>query len=264
MLALPTLVAAQGVLLTPPAGAVTPTSRMLTSLISFVGDDPDDCGRFPLRPGPPLTVEDLQPALDCADAASSVKRAFWLFTQHPGRSFAAAGLLGTPDGRVWRFTYDTSSCTSNDCFGQLLVVRCAGPRLHSAPNGTAEWACSSEPDESIPPIRPPAPASPCTPTLSGSTALSSLEAAWIRLVVRRIRTAWVQPTEALTTNGTVGIEFDVLRDGTVADVTLTARVSAPLDAAALRALEAASPLPPLPASYAEPKAHLSMTFCYNV
>ena len=237
---------------------------MLASLTSFVGDDPEDCGRFALRPGPGRTVEELQAALDCAEAATSIKRSFRLYTQRAGKAFAATGLIGTPDGRAWRFTYDTASCTSEDCFGQLLVVRCAGPRLQRAADGAAEWTCASEPGESIPSITPPPAASQCTASLSRRGAESDLDAQWIRQVIRRIRTAWVQPPEALASSGKVVVAFDVFRDGTLADVTVTASVSPPLDGAVLRASQTASPLPPLPASYAEPKAHIVMSFCYSV
>jgi TonB family protein len=235
---------------------------MLTSLASFVGDDAEDCGRFPLRDGRGRTADDLQPALECAEAASGARRAFRLYTQRPGRGFAATGLLGTPDGRVWRFTYDTSACTSDNCFGQLLVTRCAGPRLQRSADGTAEWACASEAAEQIPSIPSPSTAS-CTPTVSRRGAESDLSAAWIRQSVARVRTAWVQPPEAYTTSGRVVVEFDVLRDGAVVDVVVTTSVSSALDAAAMRAILTANPLPPLPESYAGPTAHLSVTFCYT-
>lgn len=237
---------------------------MLTSLASFVGDDADDCGRFPVSTGRGGTADDLQPALECAEAASGARRAFRLYAQRPGRAFAATGLIGTPDGRVWRFAYDTSACTSNDCFGQLLVTRCAGPRLQRSADGTADWACASEPAEQIPSIPTPSTASQCTSTVSRSGTESDLNAAWIRQSSSRVRTAWVQPPEAYTTSGRVVVEFDVLRDGTLVDVMVTTSLSSALDAAAVRAIQTANPLPPLPQSYPEPKAHLTVTFCYNV
>jgi TonB family protein len=253
---------AQGIVLTPPPGAVTPASPMLTSLASFVGDDVEDCGRFPLRDGRGRAPDDVQPALECAEAASGARRAFRLYTQRPGRAFAATGLLGTPDGRVWRFTYDTSACASDNCFGQLVVTRCAGPRLQRSTDGAAEWACASEPAEQIPSIPSPSTAA-CTSTVSRSGTESDLSAAWIRQSVTRMRTAWVQPPEAYTTSGRVVVEFDVLRDGAVVDVVVTASVSSALDAAAVRAIQTAHPLPPLPESYSEPTAHLAATFCYS-
>ena len=233
---------------------------MLTSLASFVGDDAEDCGRFPLQGGRGGSPDNLQSALECAEAASGARRAFRMYTQRQGRAFAATGLIGTPDGRVWRFTYDTSACTSDNCFGQLLVTRCAGPRLQRPADGTAEWTCASEPAEQIPSIPSPS----CPSTVSRSGAESDLSATWIRQSVTRVRTAWVQPPEAYTTSGRVIVEFDVLRDGTVVDVMVTTRLSTALDAAALRAIQTANPLPPLPESYPESKAHLAVTFCYSV
>jgi TonB family protein len=253
---------AQEVVLTPPAGPATPAARLLTSLASFVGNDADECGRFPLGGRGP-SPEDLQPALDCAEASSGARRAFRLYAQRPGRAFAATGLIGTPDGRIWRFTYDTSACTLDDCFGQLLVTRCDGPRLQRSADGAAEWGCASEPAEQIPSIPVPSTASPCTSTASRSGTESDLNAAWIRQSVSRVRRAWVQPPEAYTTSGKVVVEFDVQRDGTVVDVLVTTRLSPALDAAVVRAIQTASPLPPLPASYTETKAHLSAAFCYT-
>jgi TonB family protein len=233
---------------------------MLTSLASFVGDDAEDCGRFPLQGGRGGSPDDLQSALECAEAASGARRAFRLYTQRQGRAFAATGLIGTPDGRVWRFTYDTSACTSDNCFGQLLVTRCAGPRLQRPADGTAEWTCAAEPAEQIPSLPSPS----CPSTVSRSGAESDLSATWIRQSVTRVRTAWVQPPEAYTTSGRVIVEFDVLRDGTVVDVMVTTSLSTALDAAAVRAIQTANPLPPLPESYPESKAHLAVTFCYSV
>ena len=69
--------------------------------------------------------------------------------------------------------------------------------------------------------------------------------------------------EAYTTRGRVDVEFDVLRDGTIADIVVTTSVLAALDSAAVRALQAASPFAPLPEPETEPKAHVSASFCYN-
>jgi TonB family protein len=75
---------------------------------------------------------------------------------------------------------------------------------------------------------------------------------------------WVTPREALTLSGKVVVEFDVLRDGTIADIVVTTSVSPALDDASTRAIQAANPSPPLPASYTEAKAHLVLSFCYNL
>jgi TonB family protein len=275
LLAPPPLAAAQGGRPTPSADAPAPGSRLFTSLASFVGADAEDCGRFPLNGGGGRTTDDLQPALACAEAASAARRPFQLYAQHPGRSFSATGLIGTADGRIWRFTYDTSTCTSPDCFGQLSFTRCVDPRLEPSPAGDAVWSCAAEPAELIESIpllpnqagrqRSSSPTSEaCSGTVSRIGAGPDLDVAWVRGLINRVRRVWVTPREALTLSGKVVVEFDVLRDGTIADIVVTTSVSPALDDASTRAIQAANPSPPLPASYTEAKAHLVLSFCYNL
>ena len=246
--------AAQGVLPTPPGTTPTPVARLFNALASFVGNDAQECGR---------PAGDRQAALACAEEASGAHRPFRLYAERPGRAFAATGLIGTADGRTWRFTYDTSACTSSDCFGQLSVTRCVGPRVQSSPDDAAEWSCASEPAELIEPIPRFVTPEACRNTVSRTGPGPDLDAAWVRRFAARVRTVWVVPAEAYATRGRVDVEFDVLRDGTIADIVVTTRVSAALDGAAVRALQAASPVAPLPESYPEAKAHVSSSFCYN-
>ena len=191
LLASPLFAAAQGVLLTPPANTTTPVSRLFMSLASFVGDDPQDCGR---------TASELRLALACAEAASGAHRPFRLYARRPGTTFAATGLIGTADGRIWRFTYDTSACASQDCFGQLSVTRCVGPQLTRSSDGADVWSCASEPAEPAEPIeaieRPPlqigsrSAAIPATERCSGTVSRRGpgpdLDAAWLRVFVARL------------------------------------------------------------------------------
>lgn len=82
---------------------------------------------------------------------------------------------------------------------------------------------------------------------------------YIERLVLIIGLNWFKPTQAVTTNPVV--HFQILRDGTIADARIVVSSGlAFVDRAALRAVIASSPLPPLPADYARQDVGIQVVF----
>lgn len=82
---------------------------------------------------------------------------------------------------------------------------------------------------------------------------------YIERLVLIIGLNWFKPTQAVTTNPVV--HFQILRDGTITDARLVVSSGlAFVDRAALRAVIASSPLPPLPAEYPGPHLGIQVVF----
>lgn len=70
---------------------------------------------------------------------------------------------------------------------------------------------------------------------------------------------WFKPTQGVTTNPVV--HFQILKDGTIADARIVVSSGLPfVDRAALRAVLASSPLPPLPAEYGRSDIGIQVVF----
>jgi protein TonB len=82
---------------------------------------------------------------------------------------------------------------------------------------------------------------------------------YIERLILIIGLNWFKPTQAVTTNPVV--HFQILRDGTIADARIVVSSGlAFVDRAALRAVIASSPLPPLPADYARQDVGIQVVF----
>ena len=87
---------------------------------------------------------------------------------------------------------------------------------------------------------------------------------WIRRFVVQIKRNWFVPYGALSLNGHVVITFNVHKDGSVTDATVTERSSIDeLNRAALGAIAVSNPTVPLPAGFPDEKTRLTVTFFYN-
>ena len=70
---------------------------------------------------------------------------------------------------------------------------------------------------------------------------------------------WFKPSQAVQSNPIV--HFQIERDGTISDARIVTSSGLPfVDRAALRAVIASSPLPPLPAEYAGPHLGIQVVF----
>jgi TonB family protein len=82
---------------------------------------------------------------------------------------------------------------------------------------------------------------------------------YIERLVLIIGLNWFKPTQQVTTSPVV--HFQILRDGTIADARIVVSSGLPfVDRAAMRAVLASSPLPPLPADYGRQDIGIQVVF----
>jgi TonB family protein len=102
---------------------------------------------------------------------------------------------------------------------------------------------------------------------SGSAGIGSLKLdqadfkypVYIERMVMIISMNWFKPAQQVTVNPIV--HFQIERDGTITDPRVLTSSGLPfVDRAALRAIIASSPLPPLPADYAGPRLGIQVVF----
>jgi TonB family protein len=88
---------------------------------------------------------------------------------------------------------------------------------------------------------------------------------WVRRFMTQVKSNWLIPYAAATVSkGHVVVQFNVHKDGSITDLSIGAPSSNDsFNDAALNALTASNPLPPLPPDYPEEKAFFRVTFFYN-
>jgi protein TonB len=105
------------------------------------------------------------------------------------------------------------------------------------------------------------------PPGAGSAGIGSLKLdqadfkypVYIERLVMIISTNWFKPAQSVQTNPVV--HFQIERDGTITDPRVVVSSGLPyVDRAALRAVMASSPLPPLPAEYGGPRLGIQVVF----
>jgi periplasmic protein TonB len=111
------------------------------------------------------------------------------------------------------------------------------------------------------------PASSTAPGAGGTAGIGSLKLdqadfkypVYIERMVQIISLNWFRPAQAVQTNPIV--HFQIERDGTITDPRIVTSSGLPfVDRAALRAVLASSPLPPLPAEYGGPHLGIQVVF----
>jgi hypothetical protein len=113
---------------------------LVAQVTKFGGSNLIDCGRF--RPTLRETVDRLGSAMKCAEDAVSRRAPFWIANQHQGiDSLIADGLVGTSEGVVYRFDYDSDPCGGSGCPSRFTTQRCDHPAL-AARDGLVRFACS--------------------------------------------------------------------------------------------------------------------------
>ena len=118
-------------------------SEIKTYVARFTDANPIDCGQPALvRALVPATAKDLQQSLVCALAAAKERKAFWTFKLDQGTdSLLYQGLLGTVDGIVYQFWFDSAPCGRPGCAGRFSVSRCATPTVLVRRRGGADFGC---------------------------------------------------------------------------------------------------------------------------
>jgi len=87
---------------------------------------------------------------------------------------------------------------------------------------------------------------------------------WLRRFIAQIKRNWFVPQAAMMQHGHVVIQFNVSRNGTIADVRIVQSSGIPpFDTAAFNSLKLSNPTVALPPEYPDDKAFFTVTFHYN-
>lgn len=114
----------------------------------MTGPEPLDCGQHRLvyaGDSPVLISEEaLQRSLSCGTEAAKARQPFWTFKQGQGiDSWIAHGLLGTDQGAVYRFSFDSAPCGGPGCPSRFLVEPCETPVVTGNPPWGPEFSCGA-------------------------------------------------------------------------------------------------------------------------
>jgi hypothetical protein len=109
----------------------------------FTGTEALDCGRYFLtRPRASPSASELQRAVDCATDSATGRKPFLTFKQDQGiDSLIFQGLIGTIEGAVFRFSYDSAPCGGPRCPGRFSVERCDKPTMMTNRRSDSEFGC---------------------------------------------------------------------------------------------------------------------------
>lgn len=120
---------------------------LVAHVTRLTGADPIDCGRLrPARPSVQVTADQAQPALECARNAAQQRKPFWTSIGRQGiDSIVVDGLLGSTDGVIYRFDYDSAPCGGPGCPSRFTTARCEFPTLVDR-NQAVAFACSVKRD----------------------------------------------------------------------------------------------------------------------
>jgi hypothetical protein len=109
----------------------------------FGGSRPTECGQFLLvRPFIEAGATELERAVTCAREAAQARKSFWTAKQSQGiDSLVFHGLVGTGEGTVYRFSYDSAPCGGPGCPGRFSVERCNQPAVMTDRGNRASIIC---------------------------------------------------------------------------------------------------------------------------
>ena len=109
----------------------------------FAGSSPTNCGQFLLvRPLVTASAAELEQAVACGRDAARGRKPFWTAKQDQGiDSLLFQGLVGTSEGTVYRFSYDSAPCGGPGCPGRFTVERCAKPAIATDRADNANFIC---------------------------------------------------------------------------------------------------------------------------
>jgi hypothetical protein len=123
-----------------------PVEGLRQQVLRYTGAEPVECGRHLLvqqeRRWVAADEVTLQSSVTCGLTAASGKRAFWTFKQDQGiDSWVASGILGTVDGVLYRFHYDSAPCGGPGCASRISFQRCDKPSAATNLNQLSEFRC---------------------------------------------------------------------------------------------------------------------------
>jgi len=87
---------------------------------------------------------------------------------------------------------------------------------------------------------------------------------WLRRFKNQVERNWIVPTSVMTYRGRVVIQFNVLRNGTITELSVVQPAGfPPLTSSALNALKLSNPTANLPPEYPADRVFFTVTFHYN-
>ena len=104
-------------------------------LEAITGPNPLDCGQHLLVGAflrtAPIGDDALRRSLECGVDAAARGQPFWAFRQLQGiDSWVANGLIGTADGTIQHFSWDSAPCGNpGGCEGRLQTIPCRNPSI---------------------------------------------------------------------------------------------------------------------------------------
>jgi hypothetical protein len=106
-------------------------SELRENVEGLTGEKSADCGlHFLAGPGKTADRTALRKSVACAEDAAKNRRPFWTFKQEQGiDSLVFQGLLGTANGTIYSFSYDSAPCGGPGCAGQFTAHECEKPRV---------------------------------------------------------------------------------------------------------------------------------------
>jgi hypothetical protein len=115
-----------------------PSEPIETFIRAFVGPNPEKCGELHA----PVSRPELLKSLECAREASRKKRTVVVFLEMPSiDSRIVSGLLGTTDGRMFLFSYDSAPCGGPHCEARFLIERCHAPEVTGPGSEMVRFTC---------------------------------------------------------------------------------------------------------------------------
>src|SRR5581483_4551376 len=124
----PHIPASTSALAAPSARDLYPPNPLEERLADLTGYAATQCGSFSLTN---LSAKSLETAVACVDAAVASHRAFQLIQGGPGiDSIGAHGVVGTTEGRVLWFDYDSAPCGGAGCGDRFETKACNIQHLH--------------------------------------------------------------------------------------------------------------------------------------
>ncbi|HUF47185.1 MAG TPA: hypothetical protein VMM93_05155 [Vicinamibacterales bacterium] len=109
----------------------------------FAEPSPLDCGRQPVRPASEVGSEELQGWLACGRQAADRSQPFVTYRAYRSLDhIGATGLVGTTDGEIFQFQYDSGHFFIGRWWmGSFRVTRCPEPRVATQPLPGAVFEC---------------------------------------------------------------------------------------------------------------------------
>jgi len=123
-----------------PGPARDEVSVLRSRCEAITGPNPLDCGQHLLVGAflrtAPIGEDALGRSLECGVDAAARRQPFSTFRQLQGiDSWVANGLIGTADGTIQRFSWDSAPCgLPGQCTGRLETTPCRNPSIANIPN----------------------------------------------------------------------------------------------------------------------------------